>query len=105
MYSLGGTLYHALTGHGPFEADTVELVVSGHVHTPLTPPMNVNPAITEPTNEAISIMLAKNPDERFPTYDDVIMALTASRSQLLVQKFRSGEQSSGPTHARSWWHR
>src|SRR5438874_5884358 len=106
MYSLGGTLYHALTGHVPFEAETAEQVVSEHVHTPLTPPMNVNPAVTEPTNEAICIMLAKKPDERFPTYDDVIMALTASRSQLLVQQFRSGEHGAGPgPHARSWWRR
>ena len=105
MYSLGGTLYHALTGHVPFEAETIEQVVLAQVHTPLTPPMSVNPAITEPTNEAICIMLAKSPDERFPTYDDVIMALTASRSQLLVQKFRSGEQASGTGHARSWWRR
>ena len=106
MYSLGGTLYHALTGHVPFEAETIEQVVSGHVHTPLTPPMQVNPAITEPTNEAICIMLAKKPDERYPAYDDVVMALTASRSQLLVQKYRAQEHSgSGTHHGRSWWRR
>jgi serine/threonine protein kinase len=104
MYSLGGTLYHALTGHVPFEAETIEQVVAGHVHTPLTPPMQVNRDITEPTNEAICIMLAKKPDERFPTYDDVIMALTASRSQLLVQKYRS-QGDAAPHHNRSWWRR
>jgi serine/threonine-protein kinase len=105
MYSLGGTLYHALTGHVPFEAETIEQVVAGHVHTALTPPMQVNPAITEPTNEAICIMLAKKPVERFPSYDDVIMALTASRSQLLVQKYRTQGGDPALHHSRSWWRR
>lgn len=107
MYSLGGTLYHALTGHVPFEAETIEEVVAGHVHTPLTAPMQVNPQITQPTNDAIMIAMAKRPSDRYPTYDDLIMALTAARSQLLVHKFRhpgtfgGGSSSSG----KSWWKR
>src|SRR5881398_1877855 len=88
MYSLGGTLYHALTGHVPFEAPTVEEVVAGQVHTPLTPPNFVLPEITQPTSDALCIAMAKTPGERYATYDDFIMALTAARSQLLVQKFR-----------------
>ncbi|MEO7298241.1 MAG: serine/threonine-protein kinase, partial [Verrucomicrobiota bacterium] len=52
MYSLGGTLYHALTGHVPFEAATVEDLVSAHVHTPLTPPNQVVLDITQTTNDA-----------------------------------------------------
>jgi eukaryotic-like serine/threonine-protein kinase len=106
MYSLGGTLYHAITGHVPFEAETVEQVVAGHVHTPLTPPSRVNPAISEATNEAICITLAKNPDERYATYDDLVMALTASQSQLLVQKYRNQSDSPSAAHSgRSWWRR
>ena len=53
MYSLGGTLYHALTGHVPFEG-TVEEVVSAHVHTALTPPNLVAPDITESTSNALA---------------------------------------------------
>jgi serine/threonine protein kinase len=88
MYSLGGTLYHALTGHAPFEAPTVEEVVAGQVHTPLTPPHLVRPEITQPTSEVLCVAMAKSPAERYQSYDDFIMALTAARSQLLVQKFR-----------------
>ena len=46
MYSLGCTLYHALTGHVPFEAPSVEELVAAHVHTALTPPNLVVPEIT-----------------------------------------------------------
>jgi serine/threonine protein kinase len=58
MYSLGGTLYHALTGHVPFEAPTVDEVVAAHVHTPLTPPNQVVPEITQPTSDALQRALA-----------------------------------------------
>lgn len=101
MYSLGGTLYHALTGHVPFEADTVEGVVAGHVHTALTPPDQVNPAITKPTSEAIRIAMAKNPLDRFPTYDDFRMALEAARSKLIASTILQGEDG----QSRSWWKR
>ena len=100
MYSLGGTLYHALTGHVPFEAETIEGVVTGHVETPLTPPNRVNPAITEPTSEAIAVTMAKNPLQRFPTYDDLIMALTAARSKLYVS-IHMGGGGAKP----KWWNR
>lgn len=103
MYSLGATLYHALTGHVPFEAETAEGVVAGHVHTALTPPNHVNPAITQPTNDAIVVAMAKNPLERFPTYDNFIMALTAARSQLLVNTYRPGESGGGG--GGRWWNR
>jgi serine/threonine protein kinase len=103
MYSLGGTVYHALTGHVPFESETIEGVLTGHVHTPLTPPSQVNPAISEPTNEAIAISMNKNPEERFRSYDEFIMALTAAQSQLLIQKYRSSDDDE--SSAKSWWKR
>ena len=43
MYSLGATLYHALTGHVPFDAPTAEEVIVAQVQTPLTPPNLVVP--------------------------------------------------------------
>jgi len=33
MYSLGATLYHAITGHVPFDAPTPDEVVQAHVYT------------------------------------------------------------------------
>lgn len=106
MYSLGGTLYHALTGHVPFEAPTIEEVIAGHVHTPLTPPDQVNPQITLLTSDAIATAMAKSPDDRFPSYDDFIMALTAARSHLYVQIMRRQEEKNpGKAHRKSWWKR
>lgn len=86
MYSLGGTLYHALTGHVPFEAATAEEVVYAHVHTPLTPPDAVLPEISQACSDALVRAMAKDPVERFQTYDEFIMALTLARSQLLIRQ-------------------
>src|SRR5664280_471293 len=65
MYSLGCTLYHALTGHVPFEAPTVEELVSAHVHIPLTAPNLVLPEVTQGTSDALVRMMAKEPRDRF----------------------------------------
>jgi len=105
MYSLGCTLYHALTGHVPFEAPTVEDLVKAHVETALTPPILVVPEITQPTSDALVKVLAKNPSDRFLSYDELIMALEAARTQLLVQQYTQGPPGKGGKSKTSWWRR
>jgi serine/threonine protein kinase len=100
MYSLGGTLYHGLTGHVPFEAATVDEVVAAHVHTPLTPPNLVVPGITEATSQALLRAMAKRPSDRFASYDEMQMALEAARSQMMVQRY---SEQGRPAPGKSWW--
>ena len=107
MYSLAGTLYHALVGHVPFEANTVDEVVAAQIHTALTPPHTVVSDITLPTSEALVKAMAKNPAERFQSYDEFRIALEAARSQLLIAHF-TGQQSPAAAPSReskSWWRR
>jgi serine/threonine-protein kinase len=109
MYSLGGTLYHAITGHVPFEAPTIEEVISAHVNTPLTPPNHVQPDISAATSDALMMAMAKEPLDRFRSYDEFIMAFTAARSQLLVQQLQMQQdpEESGPGQEgqKGWWRR
>jgi serine/threonine protein kinase len=104
MYSLGGTLYHALTGHVPFEAETVEQVVAGHVHTPLTPPNDVRVEISQLTSDAITIAMAKDPGQRFTSYGEFQMSLENARSHFLIdsQKHQGDDRKN---QGRSWWRR
>jgi serine/threonine-protein kinase len=104
MYSLGCTLYHALTGHVPFDAPTVEELVSAHVHTPLTPPNLVLPEITQPTSDTLVKVLAKSPADRYLSSDEFRMALELARSQLLIQKSTQPPPPS-PKSKTSWWRR
>lgn len=105
-YSLAGTLYHALVGHVPFEATSVEEVISAQVHTPLTPPIVAAPDISRPTSEALVRAMAKDPAQRFASYDEFRMALEAARSQLLILQI-TGQPAPGASsgEARRWWRR
>jgi serine/threonine protein kinase len=105
MYSLGATLYHAITGYVPFDAPTPDEVVVAHVQTPLRPPIEVVAEISPATSDALCRSLAKNPGDRFLSYDEFIMALTAARSQLLVRQYQTPESSPQPKRTTSWWRR
>jgi serine/threonine-protein kinase len=106
MYSLGCTLYHALTGHVPFEAPSVEELVAAHVNMAITPPNQVLPDISQPTSDVLLKTLAKNPADRFLSYDEFMGAVEAARSQLLVRRFtQPGPQPKGTKSKTSWWRR
>lgn len=104
MYSLGCTLYHAITGRVPFEAPTVEELVAAHVQIPMTPPNLVLHEITQPTSDALVKVMAKNPADRFLSYDEFIMTLWSARAQLLVQQSRQLD-APRPKSKTSWWRR
>ncbi|MEI9961870.1 MAG: serine/threonine-protein kinase [Limisphaerales bacterium] len=105
MYSLGATLYHALTGHVPFDAPTVEELVTAQVRTPLTPPNLVAPEISHPTSDALVKAMAKNPAERFLSYDEFIMSLEAARSLLLRERAHAPLSPAKAKGLTSWWRR
>jgi len=101
-------LYHALTGHVPFEAPTVDEVVAAHLSMPLRPPHIVLPGISQYTSDVLCKAMAKDPKQRFVSYDEFIMALTAARSQLLIRQFapQSAEGEANPASGgKSWWRR
>lgn len=103
MYSLGGTLYHAITGHVPFEAPTVEELVLAHVNVPLTPPNQVVPEISQDTSDALVQVMAKDPASRYQSYEDFRMALEFARTMLLRQQSQGISPAVGK--AKGWWKR
>lgn len=102
MYSLGATLYHAITGHVPFDAPTVHELVEAHVKTELTPPNQVVPEISDPTNEVLIKVMSKNPGDRFHSYDEFRMAFESARSRLLIQQYGQSDQPKQKAKT-SWW--
>ncbi|MDR2462555.1 MAG: serine/threonine protein kinase [Verrucomicrobiales bacterium] len=82
MYSLGVSLYHSLCGHPPFDASTADLVAAKHLNdTPLSV-KTYAPYVSEPTTYAIMKAMARQPDERYISYDEFIAQLEDAKRRL-----------------------
>lgn len=82
IYSLGATLFHAMTGRPPFEAATAADVAMKHATTPAHSLKTYLPSVQETTAQVIGRMLAKNPADRYDSYDALIADLEKAKSVL-----------------------
>jgi len=82
MYSLGATLFHALAGRPPFDAEPVSGLAPKPTPQPVDALKTHAPDIQEITARAIGRMLAKDPSERYETYDALIHDLHEAERHL-----------------------
>lgn len=82
QYSLGATLYHLVSGQTPFDADNALALLLMHVQAPLPPVGSVDPTCPEDLAAVIARMLAKDRDQRFASFAEVIEALEAAQRDL-----------------------
>jgi len=77
QYSLGVVAYEMLVGRPPFSGSSFALMRS---HTDSPPPRlhEVRPDIPPDMEAAVTRMLAKTPEERFPSLTDALIALGAT---------------------------
>ncbi|HWQ15762.1 MAG TPA: protein kinase [Roseiflexaceae bacterium] len=95
LYSLGVVLYEALTGRRPFVAETPLAVALMHVHNPLPPPRQINPAIPEALERVILRALAKSPADRFQTGEELVEALRGAGPTTADRRPQTGDQGLG----------
>ena len=74
MYSLGGTLYHALTGVPPFDGADAAAVVKARFGAPPRKPSELRPELTPQIDELVMRMLAESPEDRYPTFEALLDA-------------------------------
>lgn len=72
MYSLGGTLYHALTGVPPFDGKDTTAVVKARFLAEAKKPSEVRPGLSPQIDALVMKMLAFNKDDRFPSFEALI---------------------------------
>jgi serine/threonine-protein kinase len=86
IYSLGVVLYEMVTGSVPFAGDSPVSVAYLHVREPVSKPSDHRPGLPLEIETIILTCLAKSPDERYQTSDEL-------RADLL--RFRRGQAVHG----------
>ena len=82
IYSLGATLYHALAGRPPFEAETAEEVAKRHISDRPPPLRSFCLDAQEQTVITLDKCLAKNPSARWSNYTELINQLADSSRRI-----------------------
>jgi hypothetical protein len=94
IYSLGVILYELATGRAPYSAETPLGVVFKHIYDPLPPPRKLAPSLPEALERVILKALAKNPEHRFSTANEMVKALQAALPETMLSEMISGPESS-----------
>jgi len=82
VYSLGATFFHLVTGKIPYEGSSPAVIMSMHLSNPVPEPSKINPALDRDICGIIKKMMAKKPDERYQSMEeiDTVLAEYLSRS-------------------------
>ena len=90
IYSLGGTLYHVLTGEPPFNGETVTDTVLLRFKEPAPDPREFKKSVTPQTAAILRRMLEMDPFARYPTYESLLKDISDALTPLL--EARSGKK-------------
>ena len=96
IYSLGGTLFHALAGRAPFEANSATEVVLKHLREPALSLKTFAPDICDETAQTIGQMLRKNREERYASYEELIDDLEEAKAAIATRRRELAEQKRHP---------
>ena len=76
LYSVGVSLYELVTGKRPFDGDSQFAIMSAHLQGTPIPPVTIDPRLPQLLNDAILMLVAKDPNARFQTAGAVCNALS-----------------------------
>jgi serine/threonine-protein kinase len=71
LYSLGVVLYELLTGKTPFDGETPVEIAMKHLSTTPKPPSKLRPDVPRELDMVVMRALAKNPDDRYQSADEM----------------------------------
>lgn len=107
LYSVGVILYEALTGQLPFEGDSAVAIALKQVSENPSPPSELNPQVPPQLDAVVMRALAKDPERRFQSADEMLSELDAvAAGQPIGQHTAAWEEGLQPVEEReSRWPR
>jgi serine/threonine-protein kinase len=100
IYSLGATAYHLLTGEVPHSAPTGTMIMRAQMFGTIQPIKQVLPDADPVLAAIIEHCLAKNPDDRYQTMDELVTDLERAEAGK-APKFRSAKTGGSKAPARA----
>ena len=95
IYSLGGTLFHALAGRPPYEAETASTVALKQLMSQPVSLQAFAPDVSSETAYVINRMLAKDPAERYASYPELVEHLSTPEPSCLSAARTPTKRKSG----------
>lgn len=83
IYSLGATLFHAIAGRPPFEAESASLVALKQVKNQPVSLEAFAPDVTPETAYVINRTLEKRPEDRYASYAELIEHMEFARAKVI----------------------
>lgn len=88
VYAFGVVTFEMLTGHLPFEADSVFSIMAAHINEPTPEIHHEVPALRPAVSRAIARMMAKRPEERPGSLVEAVDGLAAAAAGTLDEPRR-----------------
>jgi tetratricopeptide (TPR) repeat protein/predicted Ser/Thr protein kinase len=83
LFALGGVLYECVTGQPAFPGSSLIEIAANVIHVQPPPPSKVSPNIPPELDSVILKALAKKPENRYQSSDELILDLRAVRALLV----------------------
>jgi serine/threonine protein kinase len=92
LYSLGATLFHAMSGRPPYEGDDPNAVAMMHLSGSVISLKAFVPDISDQTAFAVSKAMSRYPDDRHASYAEFIAQLEDAKRRISDPNFREKQQ-------------
>lgn len=95
IYSLGITFYEMLAGVTPFEANSPDEIVNGHLHYQPASLLHYAPELPAQVDQVVSSVLTKNPNDRLKSLKDFYDILNLVGDERNIQEFETHLSNKG----------